>query len=262
MSMNFKDLKKRISIDRNKEIPEHVAELPYLRKKVCYRAMKNKELKAYLKAVEKRDEYLINKAFDDILDSCVVSIENDAFDNDEICTQDRTFLLVKVRQATLGDIVKFPHTNEVLEEPVEVEVNIDDFPVIYQDEPISEEVYLSDGIRAFVGPVKRGVEKELEQWLKTNATKDSMVDRRYCAYASLIEKIQMKNEETDEWDDVTLSFSEKVKFVEEYCGPNDLREFDKVSDKLDFGIKLQFSFKHDSYENEEEEISIISFFIT
>lgn len=265
MAKDFKDLRKKISIDRKTEIPEHSAELPYLKRRVSYRSMKNKELKSFLKALEKRDEYAINASLDAILDSCVTTIEDEPFNNDDLCIQDRTFLLIKVRQATLGDIAKFPHVYAEDKDPVEVDVDISEFPVVYREEPVDMVIKLSSGVRVYLGPVCRGTEKSMEAWTKKNASRDSVVDRRYCAYAALIEKVEINESEEGEsenWEEVDLTFDDKVKFIEEYCSPSDIDKFDKVSDELDFGIKLTFSFKHDGYENEEEEINLLSFFIT
>jgi hypothetical protein len=262
MSKDFRDLKRKISIDRTNDIPEYSSELPYLKRKVTYRAMKNKELKSFLKAMERRDEYAINKALDDILESCVATVDNDPYDNDSIYTQDRIFLLVKVRQATLGDVAKFPHVFAEDKDPVEVQVDLNEFPVIYKDEPIEQIVELTSGVRVVLGAVTRGTEKQMEDWLKRNASKDSMVDRRYSAYAALIQKVEMLDDNKEDWDEVTLTYADKVKFVEEYCSPGDIEKFDTISDKLDFGIKLVFNFKHEDYENESEEINILSFFIT
>lgn len=105
----------------------------------------------------------------------------------------------------------------------------------------------------------------MEAWTKKHASRDSIVDRRYCAYAALIDRVEMdvsEEDDTEDWEDVNLSFDDKVKFIEEYCSPGDIEKFDEVSDDLDFGIKLTFSFKTDGYENEEEEINLLSFFIT
>ena len=265
MAKDFKDLRKKISIDRKNEVPEHSTELPYLKRRVSYRSMKNRELKSFLKALEKRDEYAINAALDAILDSCVMTVEDEPFDNDDLCIQDRTYLLIKVRQATLGDVAKFPHVYKEDADPVEVDVDISEFPVVYRENTVEMLIGMSSGVRAYLGPVTRGTEKQMEAWTKKNASRDSIVDRRYCAYAALINKVEMNVAEEDEdesWEEGTLTFNDKVKFIEDYCGPSDIEKFDELSDDLDFGIKLTFSFKTDGYENEEEEINLLSFFIT
>jgi len=260
MSKSFKDLRKHIAVSTN-EVPDFSTELPYLKKKASYRAMKNKELKSFLKAIEKKDEYLINDALDKILEYCVISIDGKPFDNNELCIQDRTYLLLKVRQASLGDIAKFPHIYKEDAQPVEVTVDISEFPIVYKEESVEEIVQLNDAVRVTLSPVTRATEKELESWIKKNGSKESMIDRRYCAYAALISNVEMLSDDNKEWEHVTLSFEERVKVVEEMCGPTDIENFNKITEKLDFGVKLYFKFKHEDYENEKEEINLLSFFI-
>jgi len=260
MSKTFKDLKARLS--KNKEFSECVAELPYLRRKATYRPMKNKEIKSFLKALEKKDEYLINQSLDEILEECVLTIDGEPFNPDEICTQDRTFLLVRIRQSSIGDEAKFPHIYDEDKPPKEVEIDISDLETTYLEQEIKEPVEVSGGVKIYVEPILRKTEKEMEKWIKTHAARDSVIDRRYCALAALVGKVEIKNDDDDEvWDEVDLSYADKVKFLVEYCNPRDLEKIEKAADKLKFGIDMTFHFQHDDYEIEKEEINLLSFFI-
>ena len=57
-TLDFKALKKKVVVQSKAEVEENVAELPYLRAKATFRSMRNKELKSFLKALERKDEYL------------------------------------------------------------------------------------------------------------------------------------------------------------------------------------------------------------
>lgn len=264
MSKSFNDLKSALAKSVN--IAENCVELPYLRKKAIYRPMRNKELKDFLKAIEKKDEYLINASLDSILESCVSKIDDEPFDVNTLCMQDRTFLLVKIKQATRGNMVKFLHAYNEDKDPVEVELDLNDFDVTYQDEEIEETLNLTNTVKITIGLATRKSEKELENWLKRYAVKNSIADRRYSSYATLITKVEMLDDSEDEsdgktWQNVDLSFAEKVKVVEDFCSSKDIEKLDELIEKMDFGVKLTFNFQHEDYSNENEEINLLSFFI-
>jgi hypothetical protein len=181
MAKSFDNLRQKLVLGRKESVSERIVELPYLRKKAAFRPMMNKHLKNYLKAMESRDEFLINQSLDQVLESCVDTVDGEEFNADSICIQDRIFMLVKIREASMGSVAKFQHISEKLEEPVEVEVDIGDFPVSYQEEPLEEVINITDEVRVYLGPVTRKSEKEMETYLKKRGKKESIVDRRYCA---------------------------------------------------------------------------------
>lgn len=261
-NLNFADLRKKVAV-KNKDVPENVIELPYRRAKATFRPMLNRELKSFLKALEKKDEYLINEALDTILENCVNSVNGEDFDNDKLSIIDRTFLLLQIRRATLGNVAKFPHMNEKISDPVEVEVDIDDFEVVYKDDAIDKLIDLMPGVRVTLGPITRNDEKQMERYIKSKGSRNSIIDRRYCSYAALVQSIEMEDEENPgEWDKVNVTYDDKVKFVSDFCGPTHSEQFDEFSKNFDFGVKMEFSFNHGTYSNEKEEINLISFFIT
>lgn len=261
MSKSFNDLK--AALTKNRDISDNCVELPYLRKKATYRPMRNKELKDFLKAIEKRNEYLINESLDSILEQCVSKIDDEPFDVDSLCMQDRTFLLVKIKQATRGNKVKFLHAYKEDRDPVEVEVDLNDFEVVYQESEIEEILNLTDTVKITIGLATRKAEKSLENWLKKYAAKDSVADRRYSSYATLITKVEMLDEESQDntWEEVNLTFADKVKVIEDFCSSSDIEKLDELIEKMNFGIKLTFNFNHEDYSNENEEINLLSFFI-
>jgi len=260
----LKELRQKMATE--KQIAEKTVELPSNRKRASIRPMKVKEQRAVLKAIEKRDEYNINNAFDAILDKCVVSIEDEPYENDDIVIQDRTFLLIKIQELSTGSKTKISHINPETEEVVnDIEVDISKFPVNYFEGELEKEVQLSEHIYAKLGPVTRGDEKDIDRWIRKNKSEESLIDRRYCAYASVIKSIFSKDidEETEEQSitEYDVSFDDKVKFIDENCSSEELKVIDNFIKTLNFGIELKFHFEDNGYVNEEEEANILSFFI-
>lgn len=258
---NFTDLRKKLAQERS-SVPEFSVQLPYLKKNATFRAMKNKELKNFLKALEKKDEYLINEAFDRILDNCVVNVEgHTSFEPDNLTIQDRTYLLLQIRRESRGNIANFPHVIDGHDTPIEVEIDIDELLVEYKDEPVEDEIKIKDtSFTIVLGPPTRGDEKDMENWLKTHGAKNNMADRRYCSYATIIKQVKVESEDGQEV--YNLTYDEKVKLISDHLQPSDivpLTEF--VEKELDFGVKLEFHCVSGDYENESEEINILSFFI-
>lgn len=260
--VDFNDFKKRIAIDINKSIPTAAVELPSNGAKALIRSMKVKDQKDFLKALEKKDEYLINECFDMILSTCVESIDGKGFDNDLLCIQDRSYLLLKIREVTTGPLAKISHICPQSGKVVnDIEIDISKLPVDkFLGKDINQTVDLTENIRVVLSPVTRKIEKEIESWFKKQPGEASMVDRRYCAYAGVIRKVLVKTgEEYEEVDGLT--FDKRLEFLTQYCPPQQLKKLDDYMSILDFGIRPVFHFKSDVYENEKEEANLISFFI-
>lgn len=267
MTATFKDFKKKFVIENNKEIPQATVELPSNRKKATLRAMKVKEQKEFLKALEKRDEFLINEAFDKILTSCVLTVNEQPFDGDALCVQDRMFLLIKIRQLSSGDKITIPHVIEVdgKEKTEQIEVDMTKFDVMYKEGDLNKEVMINSTTKILLGPSTRKNEKDLETWIKTKGiSKESLVERRFAAYATLLKEIWFIPEEskTGEWEQVPVTFSDAVEFVTDACTEKDLKQIEEYAKELDFGIKLVVPVNKDGYNNPAEEVNLISFFIS
>lgn len=265
---NFNDLKKRFVLDSSKTIPQGIAELPSNGAKVTFSPMKVKQQKEFLKALEKKDETLINEAFDHILNACVSMVDDKPFDVDSLCVQDRTFLLIRIRQLTSGPEVKITHIcpkSEVVYNNIPIDLNTLQIEP-YKGTSITQELDLTPSIKVILGLVTRKDEKDIERWIKNKSKDNSVIDRRYCVYASIIKNIKMKKEVKENeqaiYEDIPVTFDQKVEFITDACAQKDLALFDEYIKTLDFGIRLRFHFKSDAgYENENEEANIISFFI-
>lgn len=256
----FSDFKKKYSIDQSKEIPQGAVTLPSNGTKATIRPMKVKEQKDFLKAFEKKDEFLLNEAFDRILSSCVISVDDKPYDNDVICVQDRTFLLIKIRQLTSGDKIKIPHYSADSDKVQQIEVDISKFPVETHEGNLNSEIDVSESVKLVLGPVTRKNEKDLEKYLKSKGDlKDSVIERRYCAYAALIKEIKSKDDK-GEWSKVDATYENMVEFVTSHCSEKELKQIDEYTKTLDFGIRLKLS---DAAESSDvnDEASLLSFFI-
>lgn len=268
---SFADIKKKIALERASTagVGQASVSLPSNGDKVIIRPMKVKEQKEFLKAFEKQDEFLINEAFDKILESCVESVNGELYDGDNICVQDRIFLLIKIRQLTSGDKIKIAHvigdTDEKGKNKVEqVEIDLTTLKVdTFEGDNIQGEIEVSSTIKVILGPVTRKTEKQLEAWIKKKNAKDSLIDRRYAAYASLIKQILQKNEETGAYEKVDATFDQLVEFITDVCTEKEIKKIEEYAGKLDFGIRLSHpvSSKDGTYNNEKEELSLLSFFI-
>jgi hypothetical protein len=262
MTITFNDFKKNFAKENAKNIPTEVVDLPSGLGKATIRPMKVREQKDFLKALEKKDEFLINEAFDSILHNCVETINGEPFDKDKIVIQDRTYLLIKIRQISTGNEVKISHICPKSEKVYnDIQIDLNNLQVNKADpKEIFKEIYLlNDKVKIKLSPVTRKTEKDLEKYLKAN--NNSIVDRRYCGYASVINEVYYKNEETSSYEKVDISFNELVEFITNHFSNKDLELLNTYISGLDFGIKLKFHFKSDVYENENEEANLISFFI-
>jgi hypothetical protein len=206
---------------------------------------------------------MMNEALDVILLNGVLSIDEKPFDLDSLCNQDRTFLLIQIRKLTFGPNAKIAHQCPVSQKIIQdIEINLDDMRVdYYEGTNVIRELAITDDVKIALSPFTRKDEKQVEKWMKAQGTSLTQTDLRYAQYASLIHGAWFKSD-SGEWEEVILSFSEKQDLLLNHCSRQDLDEFNKyLKEELDFGIRLKFAFKSDSYENAEEEASPIAFFM-
>ena len=263
MGLTFKDIKSTLAMEKKDTIPQDIVELlSDKQSKATIRPMTVKEQREILKAMEKRDEILINQAFDVILDKCVVNINNQGFDNNKLYIQDRIYLLLKIHRLTNGNKSKITHINPVTGKPVpDIEIDLDECMKLKycNEKELSKVIEISPSIRITLEPATRKDEKDIEKYLKG---KDSIIDHRYAALAALIKKIEMKNKETDKFEVIDIKFDDKVSFITDgTLQPTDLKIFEEYAKSIDFGISVKFNFETEEYKNPEEEANILSFFI-
>jgi len=259
MTMKFNDLKNAFP---KKEIGQDVVELLSSPIKSSIRGMTTKDIKEVLKAIEKQDEYLIQQAFDAILDRCVVDLDGGPFDVNSLLSQDRYYLLLKIRQKTTGDVCKINHPCPVSKKMVEgITIDLGSCLQVkkFEGESLFKEYLLKDNIKMTLGPITRGEEKIIEKYLKKIKDGNSIIERRYATYAALVKDIYIKTDK--EFEKVEMIFDDKIKFIIECCSNVELKLIDEFIKELDFGATIKFNFKSDDYENENEEVNLISFFI-
>lgn len=260
-NMSFNDLKKKLTQDIIKGIPHESVDLPSGIGKASIIPLKVKETKDFLKALEKQDEYLMNEAFDKMLSKCVLDINGEPFDVDDLCIQDRTFLLIMIRKL-MNPKAKISHICPVSQKVInDIEVDLNSFVVdAYKGDSLNSEIFISENIKFTLAPFSRKDERNVEKWMKNKGKEKSAIDARYCGYAALIKEVFAKNDSGD-FVKVDLTFENKVDLIVETCTQDIVEKIDDYIKNLDFGIRLKFHFKSDVYENEAEEAMLLSFFI-
>lgn len=263
---DFKKFKNSIVKDKNTHISQAIVELTSDKRRAAIKPMTVKDQKEFLKAMEKQDQYLINQSFDAIIERCVDNIEGQPFDGDYLTLQDRTYLLLKIRQQTTGDKTKITHIHSKTGEPVQdVEIDLKQALQVkyFEGDSLTKEMKLSDNVKILLGPVLRKDEKELDTWCRKTENKDSIVNRKYASYATLIKKVFYINPETKELEEVTdLTFDNKVDIVTDCFDLKQTQEVEDFVKTLDFGATVKFRFDDkNGYVNDEEEVNFISFFI-
>lgn len=263
---DFKKFKNSIVKEKNTNIPQAIVELTADRRRAAIRPMSVKDQKEFLKAMEKQDQYLINQAFDSILERCVDNIEGAPFNGDDLPLQDRTYLLLKIRQQTTGDKTKITHIHPKTGEPVpDVEIDLKEALQVkyFEGTTLTKELKLTDNVKVLLGPVLRKDEKELDTWCRKTENKDSIVNRKYASYATLIKKVFYIDPETKTLSEVTdLTFDNKVDIVTDCFDLKQTQEVEDFVKTLDFGATVKFRFDDkNGYVNDNEEVNFISFFI-
>jgi len=260
----FQDLKKKLTIEKNSNVPQKSCSLPSNGAKALIIPMKVRDHKDLLKALQKSDEYLINEAFDTILQNSVIKVDDKPFDVDDLCQQDRGFLLLEVRKLTAGPIAKISHECPISHKVIsDIEIDLDTLKVdYYKGDSIIREIKVSENVKFVYGPFTRKDEKAMEKWMKTQGKDFSFLDRKYGIYAGLIRQGFLMNEETKEWEEVPMDFLQKLEFVNNSFTQDDIKTIDTyIKEELDFGVRIRFPFKSDVYQNDEEEGDVVSFFI-
>lgn len=261
MPLKFDDIKKKIALETNKTIPQGVVDLPSNGAKALIRPMKVREQKEVLKALEKGEEYLINEAFDAILANCVITINDEPFDSDKLCIQDRAYLLIKVRELTTGPKAKIVHISPETQKKHDVELELDKLVINkYQGTGLYKSIDIAPSVKMNLGPVTRKNEKAIEAYMRENKKESSLVDRRYAAYAAILKSLTAETEEGGT-EVVELTFAQSLEFISSLT-QKELDLFDNyIKSELNFGIDLHFHLKDGSYDNPKEELALLSFFI-
>ena len=110
---------------------------------------------------------------------------------------------------------------------------------MYKEGDLNKEVMINSTTKILLGPSTRKNEKDLETWIKTKGiSKESLVERRFAAYATLLKEIWFIPEEskTGEWEQVPATFSDAVEFDTDACTEKDLKQIEEI--KIETSHKL------------------------
>jgi hypothetical protein len=253
------DLKK---IYATRSSPENAIKLCYSQKEVFVKPLKIKDKKEILKAIESKNEVIINKALDDVIEKYAEYADGSDFNVSTLTSQERFQLLVHIRVSAAGTTAKIAH-----ECPSCGTINKDityDLTAMYvknYTKPDSgDEILLANGnIKIKLGPMTRDKEIEIERFIKKNKLNSSS-EKNFALMAGIIKAITMKQDDVE--SDVKLTTDEIIDFFENLPAT----ELDKILDyfkNTDFGVKMPFEFKCEKCGHEStEEVNIAVFFIS
>ncbi len=256
-SFNLADLKKLYASQSGDEM---AIDLCFSGRKAFVKPMKVKDKKDILKAIESKDEKLIQKNFDDIVEK-YVTLE-DKRPLEDLTVQERYQILVAIRRAAAGDEAKLAHQCPKCEH-VNRDISFDMNNIVtkeYVTPSNGNTIEVANGaIKVILGPIRRETEKKLEKIIFDKKI-ELMSERQFLMMAGFIEKVVMT--QNDIATEVPMKVEEKIEFFENLRA-SDLDKITGYIKSTDFGVKLPFKFKCDKCgHTSEEEANVAVFFIS
>jgi hypothetical protein len=258
------DLKKQIALNTNSNSPDMEIELCYSGRHVLVKPLKVKEKKELLKSLESKNETLINRVLDDIIQSYVVPSDNNEFNPKELPTQERHQILVYIRAANGDEEAKIAHQCPKCEKVTkDIKYNLGEKSRVDKyKEPVDGKIIkiCNDVVEIHYDVIYRYEEIQIEQYAKEHNFK-TQSERQFAMVAASIKQIYCyDNGEKKEVD--AKGIADKMQFLEDL----DSKEFTTITNainNLDFGVKMPFDFKcsHCDYESKEE-VNVTVFFIS
>jgi hypothetical protein len=260
-SFNIKDLKK---IYADNTAPQNEIELCYSREAVLVKALKIKDKKELLKAVETKNESAINKVLDNIIEKYVEYKNGDPVDGKKLTTQERHQLLVQIRISAgsseqhnlVHQCPECEHLNKNIKfDPASIYVDFYE-----KKEGVDEVIEIADGkIKIFLGPLFREDEIQIEAIIKKRKL-ESQAEKQFAMLSGVIKKVIASINDVE--SEVSLSSEDKVDFFENLSS-GDLDKITKFFENVDFGVKMPFDFKCEKCGHEStEQVNIAVFFIS
>jgi hypothetical protein len=257
------DLRK-IQASAKTEAEELPIELSYNRKQAFIKPLKVKDKKSLMKAIETKNEKLIHKLFDNIVEK-YVTLE-DGISLDDITVSEKYQILTWIRRSAAGDTVKIIHKCPECEKVttgIDYDLNNIQVKMFESDEenPIDNKIVTAGGkITLYLGPITRKDEKEIDSVIYARNI-ESLTERQFMHMVGAIKRVEVTSEDMS--GDVDFKIEEKIDFFESL----DSNVLDKINNylrKIDHGVKMPFNFKcsHCGYENKTEMANITVFFIS
>lgn len=256
------DLRKQIAV--NDHQPDMEITLCYSGRTVLVKPLKVKEKKELLKSLESKNEILINRVLDDIIESYVTAADANEFNTKELPTQERHQILIYIRAANGDESAKIAHQCpkcEKVTRDIVYNLNKDSYVKNYEEPKEGKVVTICKGqVEIHYDVIFRHEEMEVEEYIQKHKLK-TVSERQFAMVAASIKKIFFNRD--GKKVEVTLdSVSDKMEFIEEL----DSSEFTSITNaigNLDFGVKMPFDFKcsHCDYTSNEE-VNATVFFIS
>lgn len=220
--------------------------------------IKIKDKKDILKSIETKNDNLLNRALDDIIEKYVEFQRSEPVDVNKITQKEKEQILVYIRLAagdgvkTINIIHQCPECQKITKD---IPFDVDAITVKQYDKTIGNEVVeLPGGIKVRMGPVTIADEKDIDK-LNKDKKHTSSLDKQLSTVASMIKEASVGENRV-----VFKSLDEKVSFISELQS-SDMDKITGYISQYDFGIKLPFHFKcsHCEYEGDEEANSGVFF---
>lgn len=241
-------------------------ELCYSGKKAFIRPLKVVDKKEVLKAIENKNEVLVNKVFDEIIQK-YVEFEDPNLNYETITLQERFQILTYIRTANGDKEATVAHecksckkiTHDLQYDTSELYLKT--YKGNREDQVITIDLDSNSKIEILIEPLTRIDEKNAERYCK-NEKLDTLSEKSFIYIAASIRRIKVvTNGETQNVD--LSSFDKKVEYYKTIDGKTD----DKIKDvikKFDFGIKMPVNFtcKYCKHKEFNDEVNIASFFIS
>jgi phage FluMu protein Com len=261
MSISIQDLKNLYS--KTTESSQMEIELCYSKETILVKPLKTKDKKELLKSLESKNEIIVNKVLDDIIQKYCEKIDGTSVDHLELTTQERQQILVYIRVANGDTECKIAHQCPKCEE---VNRNISfktDSLILNEFEGKYENEVIQIGQGKFIfelNVIRRKDEIIGENYIKKNKLK-TMTEKQYVMMATAIKSAQVDVNGSKQDIEFT-SIDEKISFLEN-LNTRDSNKILSYLETLDFGVKLPFEFKCSKCDHEStQEVNVAVFFIS
>jgi hypothetical protein len=257
-NLKLADLKK-IYAQQSQSSANIEISLCYSGKKVYIRPIKVKDKKDILKSVESKNEELLQRTLDDIIQKYAESADKSPILVDSLTQKEKEQIIVYMRLA-IGDItdkIKIAHQCPQCEQiKRDIDFEISRLNVVNYDRANSSRIQLLDGvIELDIGPITLRDEKDIEALIKkSNIKSDS--EKQLVSLAAFIKRIYVNSSPVDDVSTV----EQKYQFVEN-LQINDLKTITEKIRINDFGIKMPFEFHCDKcgFKAQQEVVPAVFF---
>jgi hypothetical protein len=261
-NITLSDLKKLTA--KNSHSPDLEITLCKTGRNIMVKPLRVKDKKELLKSLEAKNEILINRVLDDIIENYVVATDGQVFDGKLLSVQERYQILVYIRAANGDEKASIAHQCPKCEKVTKgIEYKIkDDLYVKDYKEPADKGIIhiCDDTVELRYDVIYRNEEIAVEEYAKKHKVKSITERQLLMVFASIKECYIVDNGIRKKAD--MSDFEEKVEFFYS-LGTKELNVITKAIEQLDFGVKMPFDFKCSYCDHEsQEEVNITVFFIS